>query len=51
MASRIVVLGSANVDLVVRQPRRAEPGETMFGTSFQTGPVSAVATRMPRTSR
>ena len=38
MASRIVVLGSANVDLVVRQPRRAEPGETMFGTSFQTGP-------------
>lgn len=35
---RIVVLGSANVDLVVRQPRRAEPGETVFGTSFQTGP-------------
>ncbi|WP_276569155.1 hypothetical protein [Microbacterium lacticum] len=31
---RIVVLGSANVDLVVRQPRRAEPGETVFGTSF-----------------
>ncbi|MBG0717064.1 ribokinase [Microbacterium sp. 2C] len=38
MASRIVVLGSANVDLVVRQPRRAEPGETMFGSSFHTGP-------------
>ena len=38
MTARIVVLGSANVDLVVRQPRRAEPGETMFGTSFQTGP-------------
>lgn len=34
----VAVLGSANMDLVVRQPRRAEPGETMFGTSFTTGP-------------
>jgi ribokinase len=37
VAGRIVVLGSANMDLVVRQPRRAEPGETVFGTSFATG--------------
>jgi len=37
MAS-IVVLGSANMDLVVRQPRLPEPGETMFGSSFSTVP-------------
>lgn len=36
--ARIAVLGSANMDLVVRQPRRVEAGETMFGTSFETGP-------------
>lgn len=36
--SGIVVLGSANMDLVVRQPRPARPGETMYGTSFATGP-------------
>lgn len=34
--TRIVVLGSANMDLVVRQPRLPEPGETMFGSSFTT---------------
>lgn len=34
----IVVLGSANMDLVVRQPRLPEPGETMFGSSFATAP-------------
>lgn len=34
----IVVLGSANMDLVVRQPRLPEPGETMFGSSFATIP-------------
>lgn len=34
----IVVLGSANMDLVVRQPRLPEPGETMFGSSFATVP-------------
>jgi ribokinase len=32
--SRIAVLGSANMDLVVRQPRLPRPGETMFGSSF-----------------
>lgn len=36
--SDIVVLGSANMDLVVRQPRLPEPGETMFGSSFATVP-------------
>lgn len=34
----IVVLGSANMDLVVRQARAARPGETLFGESFTTGP-------------
>src|SRR4051794_34531453 len=36
--SCIIVLGSANMDLVVRQPRLPGPGETMFGTSFSTVP-------------
>ncbi len=36
--AEIVVLGSANMDLVVRQPRLPEPGETMFGSSFATVP-------------
>lgn len=34
----IVVLGSANMDLVVRQPRLPRPGETMFGSGFATVP-------------
>ncbi|WP_458042821.1 MULTISPECIES: ribokinase [Bacteria] len=34
---RIAVLGSANMDLVVRQPRAVRPGETIFGTSFEAG--------------
>ena len=36
--SAIVVLGSANMDLVVRQPRLPQPGETMFGSDFSTVP-------------
>lgn len=32
------MLGSANLDLVVRQPRLPVPGETMFGSSFSTVP-------------
>ncbi len=36
--SAILVLGSANMDLVVRQPRLPRPGETMFGTDFSTVP-------------
>ncbi|GAB3603455.1 ribokinase [Microbacterium aureliae] len=38
MRGRVVVLGSANMDLVVRQPRWVRPGETMFGSHFSTGP-------------
>ncbi|HEX7835042.1 MAG TPA: ribokinase [Pseudolysinimonas sp.] len=36
--SAIVVLGSANMDLVVRQARLPRPGETMFGSDFSTVP-------------
>lgn len=36
--SSIVVLGSANMDLVVRQPRLPHPGETMFGQSLALVP-------------
>jgi len=36
--STIAVLGSANLDLVVRQPRLPRPGETMFGSDFTTVP-------------
>ena len=37
-APRIAVLGSANMDLVVRQSRLPQPGETMFGSGFSTVP-------------
>lgn len=33
---KIVVVGSANVDLVTRVPRSARPGETILGRSFAT---------------
>lgn len=35
--SGLAVLGSANMDLVVRQPRWTRPGETIFGSGFVTG--------------
>jgi len=36
--ARIAVLGSANMDLVVRQPRLPQPGETIFGSGYSTVP-------------
>lgn len=36
--SKIVVIGSSNMDLVVQVPRCPEAGETIFGTSFTTTP-------------
>jgi ribokinase len=33
---RIVVIGSANIDLVTRVPRIPKPGETLFGHAFTT---------------
>lgn len=34
MAARVVVLGSVNVDLVIRGPRLPQPGETVLGGEF-----------------
>ena len=36
--SRVAVVGSLNMDLVVRAPRFAQPGETITGTAFLTVP-------------
>lgn len=36
MTANVVVLGSANMDLVVRQPRWVRPAETMMGAAFAT---------------
>lgn len=38
MKKRIVVVGSLNMDLVVRAPRHPQPGETLIGGDFQTFP-------------
>jgi len=38
MMKRIVVVGSLNMDLVVRAPRHPQPGETLIGGDFQTFP-------------
>lgn len=38
MPGNIVVVGSINMDLVVRAPRHPLPGETILGSDFQTFP-------------
>lgn len=38
MPGPIVVVGSINMDLVVRSPRHPQPGETILGSDFQTFP-------------
>ena len=38
MAGHIVVVGSLNMDLVVRSPRHPQPGETLLGSEFRTFP-------------
>ncbi len=38
MPGSIVIVGSINMDLVVRAPRHPQPGETILGSSFQTFP-------------
>ncbi len=38
MAARITVVGSLNMDLVVRAPRIPRPGETIIGGEFRTVP-------------
>jgi len=36
MGGHIVVVGSLNMDLVIRAPRHPEPGETILGSDFKT---------------
>ena len=36
--ANILVVGSANIDLVTRVPRVPMPGETLLGRSFDTVP-------------
>lgn len=38
MDGHIVVVGSLNMDLVVRAPQYPQPGETIFGSEFRTFP-------------
>jgi ribokinase len=38
MKGHIVVVGSLNMDLVVRSPRHPQPGETIIGSDFRTFP-------------
>ncbi|MGW5670224.1 ribokinase [Micromonospora sp. NPDC003776] len=38
MSARIVVVGSANLDLVVTAPQLPKPGETVLGDDFRTVP-------------
>lgn len=38
MTPRITVVGSLNMDLVIRSPRIPQPGETIIGSDFQTIP-------------
>ena len=38
MSTRISVVGSLNMDLVIRSPHFPQPGETIFGSDFQTIP-------------
>ncbi|HEX9018840.1 MAG TPA: PfkB family carbohydrate kinase, partial [Anaerolineaceae bacterium] len=38
MPGVILVIGSLNMDLVVRAPRHPQPGETLLGSGFDTFP-------------
>lgn len=38
MTARLTIVGSLNMDLVIRSPRIPQPGETIIGSDFQTIP-------------
>ena len=38
MTARVTIVGSLNMDLVIRSPRIPQPGETIIGSDFQTVP-------------
>jgi ribokinase len=47
----IVVVGSLNMDLIVRTPRIPAPGETILGTAFSTAPGGKGANQAVAASR
>ncbi len=51
MSARIVVVGSLNMDLVIRSPHFPQPGETIFGSHFQTIPGGKGANQAVAASR
>lgn len=51
MAGRVCVIGSANMDLVVRTPRLPAPGETILGGPFRTFPGGKGANQAVAASR
>ena len=48
---RVLVIGSANVDLVMTVPRCPKPGESLIGTSFETIPGGKGANQAVAASR
>jgi ribokinase len=51
MTQTLVVVGSLNMDLVVRAPRHPRPGETLIGSQFQTFPGGKGANQAVATAR
>jgi len=51
MASSVCVVGSINMDLVVRAPRFARPGETVLGETFDVHPGGKGANQAVAASR
>jgi ribokinase len=51
MGPSVVVVGSLNMDLVVRAPRRPEAGETLLGTGFATAPGGKGANQAVQAAR
>lgn len=50
-AQRVLVVGSINVDLTVRGPRRPRPGETLAGTDFAMSPGGKGANQAVQAAR
>jgi ribokinase len=51
MAARVTVVGSLNVDMIVRAPRIPAPGETIMGSEFHTVPGGKGANQAVAASR
>jgi ribokinase len=51
MTARITIVGSLNMDLVIRSPHIPQPGETIIGSEFQTIPGGKGANQAVAASR